>query len=53
MDFDICAKSSSPTSDPFEEGASTTAGSPSEIPPEEKAPENEAVIIGGTASLSL
>ena len=51
IDFDICAKSSSPTSDPSEEvGSSTTAGSPSGIPPVEKGPENEAVIIGGTAS---
>ena len=51
FDFDICAKSSSPTSDPSEEvGSSTTAGSPSGIPPVEEGPENEAVIIGGTAS---
>ena len=51
IDFDICAKSSSPTSDPSEEVASSaTAGSPSGTPPAEKGPENEAVIIGGTLS---
>lgn len=53
IDFDIWAKSSSPTSDACEEGASTTAGNPSETPPDEKGPENEAVITGGTVSLSL
>jgi hypothetical protein len=47
MDFDIWAKSSSPTSDACEEGASTTAGNPSETP------EKEAAIMGGTKSPSL
>jgi len=51
IDLDICAKSSSPISDAFEEGASsTTAGNPSAIPPGRKGPENDAVINGGTVS---
>jgi hypothetical protein len=52
IDFDICTASLSPTSDMFEEGASSTAaGSPSKTPPGEKDPENETVIIGDISSL--
>ena len=53
IDLDICARSSSPTSDALEGASSTTASSPSDIPPDEKAPEKEAVIMGGTTSSLL
>ena len=51
IDIGICARSSYPTSDAFEEGASfTIPGSPSGAAPPEKGPEKEAGIIGNTPS---